>query len=119
LPKRPKAGQKFSRLEIFRELRPEFPGMGSEQQKKLQTKNQTKRNDIHEHTDENTYVSVPTRGGPVHFHKGCLRNIWELENGTRDTPAGDQTSVQSEGDQGGLLAIRAVEATVLEETGMC
>jgi hypothetical protein len=30
--------------------RSEFPGMGSEQQK-LQTKNQTKRNDTHEHTN--------------------------------------------------------------------
>jgi hypothetical protein len=25
-------GQKFSRSEIFQELRPEFPGMGNEQQ---------------------------------------------------------------------------------------
>ena len=40
-----------------------------------------------------------------------------MENGTRDTLAGDQASVQSEGGQGGLPAIRAVEATVLEETG--
>ena len=51
-----KAGQKFSRLEFFRELRPEFPGMGSEQQNpQLRTK--TKRNDTHEHTN-NTYVST-------------------------------------------------------------
>lgn len=40
-----------------------------------------------------------------------------MEGRTRDTPAGDQTSARSEGDQGSLLAIRAVEAELLEEAG--
>jgi hypothetical protein len=57
-PRRVIRGEKeFRRLEFFRELHPEFPGMGSEQQK-LQTKNQTKKTDTHEHTNENTYVST-------------------------------------------------------------
>jgi hypothetical protein len=49
--------KKFNLLEIFGNFTSDFRDWDSEQQK-LQTKNQTKRNDIHEHTNENTYVSA-------------------------------------------------------------